>query len=77
MDEGVLRMTLDLAERQRCSICGVEYVWDHQHRCPADVLRVINAADARASIREIVDDVVRPYGQRLQDGFWMMRGEYV
>ena len=68
-------MTLDLAERQRCSICGVEYVWDHQHRCPASALRVIDAAERQAR-GEALTELIRPYGQRIQDGFRMMRGEY-
>lgn len=66
-------MTLDLAERQRCSVCGVEYVWDHQHQCPASVLRANEAAERREGA---LTELVRPYGQRIQDGFRMMRGEY-
>lgn len=69
-------MSLDLAERQRCSICGAEYVWDHQHRCPASVLRAIDAAERWTQDREALVELVRPYGQRIQDGFRMMRGEY-
>ena len=58
-----------------CPICGKNTTSDSPHRCDPKVLKRIDAGKKGAESRQW-DESMKSYGQKLSDGFRMMKGTY-